>query len=689
VAGARAAQGRWDEAEAVFDAMRHGLEGDPEVFQKILRGNADWGFALINTGRPAEAVALLEPVYGRRREQLGDKHYDTAQLAGVLANALAATGDRARALTLFGRAVPILLSRSRASEGEDTSKAARERHLRLILEAYIDLLAAVQGTPLEAAAGVAAAESFRLADVARSQAVQRALIASGARAAARDPKLAELVRDEQDARRRIGALYGLLAGALSQPVEEQVPGLEADLRQRIDALRDRRAALAERIEAEFPDYADLIDPKPATLAQARAGLRPGEVLLSFYSAPERTYVWAVPAAGPAVLHAAPIPRARLAAMVRQLRRALDPGARTLADIPAYDLETAYGLYRDLLAPVAAAWRPGDRLIVVAHGPLGLLPLSVLLTAPATPAAETDLPFAGYRALPWLARDHAVTVVPSVTSLAALRRLPPGDPGRKPFVGFGDPFFSVAQAEAASTVVVADAGAVRGVPIALRSIPDTRRVDSAELALLPRLPDTADELTGIALALRADPTRDVFLGRDASEETVKTLDLHGYKVLAFATHGLVPGDLNGLTQPALALSAPAVAGGGGDGLLTMGEILGLKLDADWAVLSACNTGSGSGAGAEAVSGLGRAFFYAGARALLVSNWPVHSDAARALTTDMFRRQAADPGLARAEALRRAMLGLIDREGFKDAAGKLLFSYAHPLFWAPFSIVGDGG
>ena len=104
-----------------------------------------------------------------------------------------------------------------------------------------------------------------------------------------------------------------------------------------------------------------------------------------------------------------------------------------------------------------------------------------------------------------------------------------------------------------------------------------------------------------------------LGKDANEEAVKTMDLSGFKVMAFATHGLVPGELNGLTQPALALSAPAVAGVGGDGLLTMEEILTLKLDADWVVLSACNTGAGAGAGAEAASGLGRAFFYAGTRA----------------------------------------------------------------------------
>jgi len=125
------------------------------------------------------------------------------------------------------------------------------------------------------------------------------------------------------------------------------------------------------------------------------------------------------------------------------------------------------------------------------------------------------------------------------------------------------------------------------------------------------------------------------------------------------------------------------------LLTLEKILGLKLDADWVVLSACNTGAGDGAGAEAASGLGRAFFYAGTRAILVTNWSVHSQSARDLVTDLFRRQSADPRLSRAEALREAMMGLMDGPGFRDAKGSTVFTYAHPLFWAPYTIIGDGG
>ncbi|MBC8159115.1 MAG: CHAT domain-containing protein, partial [Alphaproteobacteria bacterium] len=315
--------------------------------------------------------------------------------------------------------------------------------------------------------------------------------------------------------------------------------------------------------------------------------------------------------------------------------------------------------------------------------------------------EEDKPvLAKYREARWLARAHGVTVLPSVASLKTLRNVPPPATERKAFAGFGDPTFSAAgQAKIAAVATTRSAtGALtaanviqsRGLPVKLRASPKTQGLDSVGLSQLPQLPDTSDEINSIAVALNADLTKDVFLGKRANESAIKTMNLSGYKVLAFATHGLIPGDLDGLTQPALALSAPEVSGDGGDGLLTMDEILGLRLDADWVVLSACNTGSGQGAGAEAVSGLGRAFFYAGTRALLVSNWPVETTSAKTLTTDLFRRQAEDETLTRAEALRRTMMALVDGDGYVDPqSGKTVFTYSHPIFWAPFSLIGDGG
>ena len=169
-----------------------------------------------------------------------------------------------------------------------------------------------------------------------------------------------------------------------------------------------------------------------------------------------------------------------------------------------------------------------------------------------------------------------------------------------------------------------------------------------------------------------------------------MNMSDRKVIAFATHALVPGDLDGLDQPALALSSPVVTGDKEDGLLKMDEILRLKLSADWVVLSACNTGAAEGQGAEAVSGLGRAFFYAGTRSLLASMWPVETTSARKLVSGIFQFQEDDKTLSRAQILRKSILNLIDWDALTDAAtGKIAASYGHPIFWAPFVIVGDPG
>ena len=402
-------------------------------------------------------------------------------------------------------------------------------------------------------------------------------------------------------------------------------------------------------------------------------------------------MWVVPKDGAVALASVPLTALQLEAKVRTLREALEPQAATLTEIPPFDLDLAYALYGSLLKPVEDGWKGAHSLIVVTNGALGLLPLSLLPTGPAK--IDNDGPlFSAYRNVPWLARTHAVAMVPSVAALRTLRALPPGEARREKLIGFGDPVFSAKQMPAApEPVTLADAGttATRGLPLKRRSSPQLEGVDQAELAMLPPLPDTAEELKAIAAALGADPKKSLYLGKDANTQKVKSIDLSAAKVVAFATHGLVPGELDGLTQPALALSAPAVSGTDGDGLLTMGDILTLKLDADWVVLSACNTAAGAGEGAEAASGLGRAFFYAGTRAILVTNWSVDSASARALVSDLFRRQTADAKLSRSEALRQAMMSLVDGPGFTDPSGATLFSYAHPLFWAPYSIIGDSG
>ena len=697
--GVLAAKEDWPGVVEEYEAARADMGANRALFKSMFQRSPAVLVSLVKSGRTDEAVKLLTAAHRKTHKRLGPKHAKTARWGVLLAMAHAESGNRAAAFEAFNASVPILLSRSRQADDESATQAAQEQRIAMILESYIGVLADVRGTDLERQAGIdAAAEAFRLADMARGRSVQRALTASGARSAARDPGLADLVRREQDTQKQVAALFSRLADVLGAPTDQQDADALKKLRTTIDQLRGARAALMEEIEERFPEYARLTNPKPATVADAQAILEPGEALIATYVGRQRTYVWAVPRQGEASLAAVDMGREDIADLVGLVRSALEPNAARLGDIPDFDLDIAYELFASLLEPVRQVWKEADSLLVVAHGPLGYLPFSVLPTeAVSLPAADGPL-FANHRDIPWLVRSHAVTVLPSVASLKLLRRLPPGRTDRKTFAGFGDPYFSRQQAEIAKQPQSTQAGtggavrglSTRGLPVRLRAAPNTAGLDSAGIGQLPRLPDTADEIGSIALALKADLTADVFLGERANEDAVKAMDLSGYKILAFATHGLVPGDLDGLAQPALALSAPNVAGVGGDGLLTMDEILGLKLDADWVVLSACNTGTGRGAGAEAVSGLGRAFFYAGTRSLLVSNWPVETTSAKILTTDVFRRQAENPDLTRAEALRQAMLALVDGPGYVDAeSGKTVFSYAHPIFWAPFSLIGDGG
>ncbi len=651
--------------------------------------------SLYASGQIEHGISQAQILLKRNIARLGETHYDTAIARAILAIGYMKANRDADAAREFRGAIPVLIAGSREHADRDDSVEAAMRISRLqgFVESYIALLARRQTSGGDDSAAI---ETFALADAIRGRSVQRALTQSSARTKINDPALAELVRQEQDLSKQIDAQLGTLNNALALPSDQRDENSVRALSLAIKNLRIERDTLRADIARRFPNYANLIDPKPPTVDEIRAILRPDEALLSFYFGRQTSFVWAVAKTGKVAFAAIHATNGEIGGKIDTLRKALEPEAATVAEIPQFDLALAYEVYRMLLKPVEAAWKPAKSLIVVTNGALGLLPLSLLPTEPAQAQDGGGPLFSGYRNVPWLARTHAVTLVPSAAALRTLRQLPPSPPTRDPFIGFGDPYFSVEQAadaeaeqNAKPVLVASTATATRGVPLARRSRPQTKGVSSADLAQLPRLPDTAAELISIAKALGLDPADVLHLGKAANEHQVENTDLSHYRIIDFATHGLVPGELDGLTQPALALAAPAVAGIDGDGLLTMGEILALKLDADWVVLSACNTGAGTGAGAEAASGLGRAFFYAGTRAILVTNWSVHSASARELVTDMFRRQSADPTLTRAEALRRASMALLDGHGFTDATGKTLFAYAHPLFWAPYSIIGDGG
>jgi len=697
IARALAGQDKWAEAAEIVRGVEAAVADAPAVAGRTLGGSVDPAMIYYRVGDIDAGLRLVGALHQSRSNRFGDKHYLTAEALGFQALGKFLNGEQAAALNDFRASIPVLLSGSRQVDQEETLFSARERRRREVIDGYIAILAQVyQNAALSVPGFDPAVEAFRISDAGRGSTVQRAVAQSSARAAARDPGLAILVREEQDLLREIGAMFGLLTNLLSAPEGERDDDVAQDLRDAIDGLRGKRAEVREELEAKFPDYVRLIDPRPAELAAVRDALADDEAAFVSYVTADTTYVWSFGKSGPVGFATAPLGEARLSAAATQLRRAVDPDAVTLADIPDFNIALAHRLYAALLQPVAGSWEGASHLVVVADGPLGQIPFSLLPTANMEPGDDKEIVFDRYRNVPWLTRTHSVTVMPSVASLIALRALSDTQSAKQPFVGFGDPVFSSTQIASAAgsggEAFVSRGGLrMRNVPVRLRSVPKMRDIDSAEFGMLPRLPDTADEIRTMATAMRANPARDVFLGKAASEPSVRQTPLKDYRVVAFATHGLVPGDINGLLQPALAMTAPHIAGDpNGDGLLTMGEIFELEMNADWVVLSACNTGTAAGAGAEAVSGLGRAFFYAGTRALLVSNWPVETTSARILTTDVFTRQQVNPALSRAEALQRAQIALIDGPGFIDPqTGKPAYSYAHPIFWAPFSLIGEGG
>jgi CHAT domain-containing protein len=500
-----------------------------------------------------------------------------------------------------------------------------------------------------------------------------------------------LVREQQDALQRRRQAEQALNGERAKAPTERNAGEESKLRRELAETDSKLTDLADRLSKEAPQYSDLAAPKPLSFADAQKLLGPDEALvflmLEDTTDQANSFVWALTREGNA-WGRLPIKGAEWSGRVTKFRAGLDVemlAAKSVLDQQGkqrvlFDVGFAHQLYGDLLGPVESTIKGKRQLLVVTSGPLTALPFHLLVTdKPAVAPSFENL--AAYRDVAWLMQRHAVTVLPSVGSLKVLRGQ--ANPNRAPraLVGFADPVFGVEQ-----QVSEARRAKRKQTPLAARTTTRSygdywkgAEIDRSKL-VLAQLPDTAEELRTVAERLGV-PDSDIHLGRAASEATVKSLPLADYRIVYFATHGLVAGDIKGVGEPSLALSLPAQASELDDGLLTASEVAQLKLNADWVVLSACNTIAGDKPGAEALSGLSRAFFYAGARALLVSHWAVDSAAATRLAIATFEKLAADPKLGRAEALNQAM-----QDYLRDSSSP--FS-AYPAMWGAFSLVGNGG
>jgi CHAT domain-containing protein len=484
------------------------------------------------------------------------------------------------------------------------------------------------------------AEAFETAQLAQGDVTTTQIARAAARLTegSRDPAVSDAIRKREDAARELSRLFrerdlaGGTGGAASATAL-------AELDAQIEAAQTAAGEAEEAVQAAAPGYAQLVQ-SVSSAAEVLAALGRGEALATMFIPPSGLGWTFLLADGRITAGRIALELAGIAALVAELRVTVEEGD----DSRPFAAEAAWKLHQAVFAQVSAPLGAARRLVVSPAGPLLQLPFGMLVEAP--PPAP-----AGHDGVRFMLARLPVAHVPAPSSLVALRRIGPSRAAR-PWIGFGDP---------------------RPVPPvqAARSFPADPSCGRL-LADLPALRATRAQMLVSQELMGARPS-EVRMGEAFTLAAVRAASLRDYRVVHFATHGVLPQDLSCLSEPALIASVPAGAGSAEAALLTSDTVLGLDLDADAVVLSACNSGGGTAAG-ESLSSLARSFFYAGARSLVVTHWYVNEVTAARTVAVMLQnlRDGADS----AEALRAAQLRLI-----RDVPRA-----AHPAYWAPFAVIG---
>ncbi|MGO9544180.1 MAG: CHAT domain-containing protein [Rhodomicrobium sp.] len=601
--------------------------------------------------------------------------------------------------------------------GDNPAKGAYDLGQELISAAFE--LGKKRGNPN----GALVAESFLVAQSVLQAPAASALAQMAARFAVGTDDFAVLLRERQDLARVLDETGNEQRRVIADPTDSNdtwviVGPDEEGLDEQFKRTKEKIAALDDRLK-RYPQFFVFATTLAQSVEDVQSILLPEEAFLQFLLLDHESFAWVVTKTSAPKFVKLPLNSKEIAEGVQALRCGLDPAIwfstppqpaliqsclNLLGSPPTpvkgealpFDIQRSHALYQALFGQVENLIKD-KKLIIVPSGPLTSLPFSVLVTE----AADAKLTkFEAYRKAAWLGVREPITVLPSVVSLQALRKYAKQSNAPNPFVGFGNPLLvgqRLGGSQKAWTVQHCPPLETASLPLAESEVAQPASLDAVrsgdggvnvqDIKLLEPLPQTTNELCSVARRLgipESEIESRVWLGSRATKTNVKELSRQGeletYRIVQFATHGLIAGEVKNLAQAALVLTPPATATDADDGLLTASEVTELKFNADWVVLSACNTAAGGAQNAEALSGLARAFFYAGARAILVSHWHIDTDAAVKLTTGAFAALIANPSIGRAGALQQAMSAMIKNGTDKEV---------HPSIWAPFSLVGEGG
>ena len=621
------AESRIVSQEAVRIMQARGIAGNARLSARVYRTDA---MVALDDRRPGDAIASLQHASKAFARGLPSSTA-YAETGLLLAGRQAAAGQVADASANCSASIKVL---QEAGAGVDGA----------LIQPCLQLMA---DEAARADTAAIHAKMFEVAQLAQGTVTSIEIAKASARLAesARDPKVAALIRAHDDVNGLLADLYAA-RDELAAAHKPDDPVLD----KQVAAEEATQAETDAALQAASPNYGQLIQ-HVVPASSVLAALHPGEAFVSTMLSPDAGWSFLL---RDGEVTAAPITggQSRVAALVARIRVSLD--AETQPP-PAFDVAAAHELYNVVLGPVSAKLQGATSLVVAPTGPLLSVPFGLLLTGAGESTALADAP--------WLIRQMVVAHVPAPANFVSLRKLAGSSRATQPWFGFGD-FQPVTPMQAAA------------------SFPANVCGDSASLLTsLPPLPGALQEL-GAVRRLTGGGARDELLGRGFTANAVLGTRLKPYRILHFATHALLPTDLKCQSEPALVTSAPPGARDAGGALLTASEVSNMDLDADAVVLSACNTGGPAGAG-ESLSGLARSFFYAGARSLLVTHWAVNDRITAYLVALSLATAQSDPALGLAGALAQAQ-----RRMLSDAKGDLA-GQAHPFYWAPLALVGEGG
>lgn len=593
---------------------------------ELARARIEYAATLVVAGRVQEALAIAEPAIAILRDVAPpDDFKRTVNEVTYAWIARRAGGDPVKA---YATAEPAAARMEKSLLDSATMRGA----LVQLAPSYAASFGTAAELALAAGRDDAAFRWLQLANFSSVALVDREI---ATRAAAANPatraaviSFASLVRD----RKRLDR--DRVRAAATQDAA-QLAKIDAAIR----ASDVEMAATTSQLDRMYPAFRRLARPTPVALDGFRARLGANDVLIAPVSLADETVTVAVTREG-LTWSSSPVPGYKLQALIARIRMSIDASRADAGK--AFDVAAAQDLYRAILPPaLAPTLRSHRHILYYGAGSLATVQPALLVEQPPIAGAPTA----------WLVRSHSISVLPTLD-----QRRVSGATSRG-FLGVGAPLLK------GKVPRVFERGA--SIDLASFGLPATS---------LPALPQAASELRTMAASF--PPTgRRLLLGKAATERAIKALALDRIGTIAIATHSLMRDALPGLAEPALVLTPPGAPDEIDDGLLTASEIANLRLDADLVILSACDTAGGSDPEDASYTGLARAFFEAGARALLVSHWAVRDDAAARLTVATVRETRR--GVDRATALQHAMLVLMRDRSIPGAA--------NPAVWAPFVLV----